>query len=60
MSHNTEAEACDLLMEIEHMDMLLEFVDVSVYKRVCLYLSRLELISVSPLSNVAAQHYSHQ
>ncbi|XP_067938039.1 26S proteasome non-ATPase regulatory subunit 2-like [Watersipora subatra] len=38
MSHNTEAEACDLLMEIEHMDMLLEFVDLNVYSRVCLYL----------------------
>lgn len=40
MSHNTEAEACDLLMEIEQMDMLLEFVDKSAYQRVCLYLSR--------------------
>lgn len=40
MSHNTEAEACDLLMEIEHMDFLLEFVDLNVYQRVCLYLTR--------------------
>ena len=40
MSHNTEAEACDLLMEIEQMDMLLDFVDLSVYSRVCLYLKR--------------------
>lgn len=40
MSHNTEAEACDLLMEIERMEMLLEFVDLSVYQRVCRYLIR--------------------
>lgn len=40
MSHNTEAEACDLLMEIERMDMLLEFVDATVYNRVCSYLKR--------------------
>lgn len=40
MSHNTEAEACDLLMEIEKMDMLLEFVDATVYTRVCSYLKR--------------------
>ena len=40
MSHNTEAEACDLLMEIEQMNLLLEFVDLNVYQRVCLYLTR--------------------
>lgn len=39
MSHNAEAEACDLLMEIEHLEMLEQFVDESAYPRVCLYLT---------------------
>lgn len=38
MSHNAEAEACDLLIEIERLDLLEEYVDRSAYDRVCLYL----------------------
>lgn len=38
MQHNAEAEACDLLMEIERLDMLEQYVDESAYPRVCLYL----------------------
>nr|XP_026689931.1 26S proteasome non-ATPase regulatory subunit 2-like isoform X3 [Ciona intestinalis] len=38
MKHNAETEACDLLMEIEKLDMLLNFVDKTTYARVCLYL----------------------
>jgi len=38
MSHNAEAEACDLLMEIEKLDELDRFMDVDVFQRVCLYL----------------------
>lgn len=38
MAHNAEAEACDLLMEIERLDMLNKYVDESAYARVCLYL----------------------
>lgn len=38
MAHNAEAEACDLLMEIEKLDLLEEFVDENAYPRVCLYL----------------------
>ncbi|XP_044728388.1 26S proteasome non-ATPase regulatory subunit 2-like [Chrysoperla carnea] len=38
MSHNAEAEACDLLMEIEHLELLYKYVDENVYQRVCLYL----------------------
>ncbi|KAL5255103.1 hypothetical protein ACHWQZ_G014515 [Mnemiopsis leidyi] len=38
MTHNTESEACDLLMEIECLDVLEQFVDSSCYERVCLYL----------------------
>ena len=40
MTHNAEAEACDLLMEVEKMDDLIQFVDDSVFTRVCLYLKR--------------------
>lgn len=40
MAHNAEAEACDLLMEIERLDLLDEFVDENAYPRVCLYLTR--------------------
>ncbi|XP_060516372.1 26S proteasome non-ATPase regulatory subunit 2 [Cylas formicarius] len=39
MSHNAEAEACDLLMEIERLDLLEENIDESIYPRVCLYLT---------------------
>lgn len=38
MTHNAEAEACDLLIEIERLDLLEEYVDRSAYDRVCLYL----------------------
>ena len=40
MEHNAEAEACDLLMEIERLDLLENYVDDSAYNRVCLYLTR--------------------
>jgi len=39
MSHNAEAEACDLLMEIERLDLLKDHVDEVAYSRVCLYLT---------------------
>lgn len=40
MAHNAEAEACDLLMEIERLDLLEQYVDENIYQRVCLYLTR--------------------
>ena len=43
MAHNAEAEACDLLMEIERLDLLQDYVDESAYSRVCLYLTRYKL-----------------
>ncbi|XP_015113521.1 26S proteasome non-ATPase regulatory subunit 2 [Diachasma alloeum] len=39
MKHNAETEACDLLMEIERLDLLEQYVDESAYQRVCLYLT---------------------
>ena len=39
MAHNGEAEACDLLMELERLSMLPDFVDKESFPRVCLYLT---------------------
>lgn len=39
MAHNAETEACDLLMEIEKLNLLEQYVDESAYQRVCLYLT---------------------
>lgn len=39
MKHNAEAEACDLLMEIEHLELLINYVDEDAFPRVCLYLT---------------------
>lgn len=40
MRHNAEADACDLLMEIEQLDLIETFVDKDTFARVCLYLTR--------------------
>ena len=40
MEHNAECEACDLLMEVERLDTLEEYVDETAHERVCLYLAR--------------------
>ena len=40
LDHHAEAEACDLLMEIEHVELLLDYVTEDNHSRVCLYLSR--------------------
>uniref|UniRef100_A0A667ZRI0 26S proteasome non-ATPase regulatory subunit 2 n=1 Tax=Myripristis murdjan TaxID=586833 RepID=A0A667ZRI0_9TELE len=39
MAHNAEHEACDLLMEIERLDMLEDYIDENAYAKVCLYLT---------------------
>uniref|UniRef100_A0A3B5QXS6 26S proteasome non-ATPase regulatory subunit 2 n=2 Tax=Xiphophorus TaxID=8082 RepID=A0A3B5QXS6_XIPMA len=39
MAHNAEHEACDLLMEIERLDMLGDYIDENAYGKVCLYLT---------------------
>merc|ERR1711899_687308 len=39
MKHHAESEACDLLMEIERLDLLDEHVDKNSFGRVCLYLT---------------------
>lgn len=40
MSHNAEAEACDCLMDINHLELIERYVSDSTYSRVCLYLTR--------------------
>ena len=40
MQHNAECEACDLLMEVEGLETLEQYVDELVHERVCLYLVR--------------------
>jgi 26S proteasome regulatory subunit N1 len=40
MQHNAEADACDLLIELETLDKLPQFVDKNTFNRVCLYLIR--------------------
>ncbi|XP_050381393.1 26S proteasome non-ATPase regulatory subunit 2 homolog A isoform X1 [Argentina anserina] len=39
MRHNAEPEAVDLLMEVEDLDLLVEHVDKTNFKRTCLYLT---------------------
>ncbi|GKU96357.1 hypothetical protein SLEP1_g9598 [Rubroshorea leprosula] len=39
MQHNAEPEAVDLLMEVEDLDLLVEHVDKTNFKRTCLYLT---------------------
>jgi len=38
MQHNAESEACDLLMEVEQLERLMEHVDETNFERVCTYL----------------------
>lgn len=38
MKHSAEIQACDLLMEIDRLDLLTQHMDQSNYPRVCLYL----------------------
>ena len=40
MKHHAESEACDLLMEVERLDLLDAHVDTNSFGRVCLYLTR--------------------
>ncbi|ODN05575.1 26S proteasome non-ATPase regulatory subunit 2 [Orchesella cincta] len=39
LSHNAEAEACDLAMELEHLELLEKYVDEDSHQRVCQYMT---------------------
>lgn len=51
MAHNAEHEACDLLMEIERLDMLEDYIDENAYGKVCLYLTRYVHVLLSENTN---------
>lgn len=38
ISHNSEPEACDLLLEVERLQDILQYIDETNYDRICLYL----------------------
>ncbi len=40
MKHNAEADACDLLIELESLDLLPDYVEKDTYARVCRYICR--------------------
>ncbi len=40
LEHSAESEVCDMLMEVDKADMLVELVSEDVHERVCLYLTR--------------------
>lgn len=39
VKHNAEADACDLLLELESLPTLVQYLDLQTYARVCLYLT---------------------
>lgn len=39
VSHNAEPEACDLLLEVERIEAITDFLDAANFDRVCLYLA---------------------
>ena len=39
MAHNSEPEAVDLLLEVDGVDKLLQYIDENNYQRTCLYLT---------------------
>lgn len=44
LKHNAEVEACDLLIEMDKLPLVLEYVDEPDHSRVCLYLLRYSFI----------------
>lgn len=46
LQHNAEVEACDLLIENDQLNLLVEHVEEITHGRVCIYLLRYNLIFV--------------
>nr|BAN21267.1 26S proteasome regulatory subunit rpn1 [Riptortus pedestris] len=61
MEHNAEIQACDLLMEIDRLDLLDKHMDASNYSRVCLYLINCAVYVEEPergnIVNGVMKHY---
>lgn len=49
LEHNAESEACDLLMEVDEIEKIEQFVTEEAHERVCLYLIRYFLVYVNYL-----------
>ncbi|KAJ3225375.1 proteasome regulatory particle base subunit [Clydaea vesicula] len=59
MKHNAEADACDLLLELESLDLLPKFVDKNTFSRVCLYITSC-VNYVPPPDDIAILKTAHQ
>ena len=59
MKHNGEADACDLLIELENLQEICKFVDKENYKRVCLYILGC-VMYVTPPDDVLILKVAHQ
>uniref|UniRef100_A0A0D9WTR5 26S proteasome non-ATPase regulatory subunit 2 homolog n=1 Tax=Leersia perrieri TaxID=77586 RepID=A0A0D9WTR5_9ORYZ len=55
MKHNAEPEAVDLLTEVEKLDLLVNYVDDTNYKRTCLYLTSSSKYLPAPVDITALQ-----
>lgn len=44
--HHAEIQACDMLMEIDRLELLAKHITADTYKRICLYLSRYLLLAL--------------
>lgn len=53
LSHNAEADAVDILSELEMIKRITDYVDENTYKRVCLYMVRL-VYSIPAIKEVAS------
>ena len=58
LKHNAEADACDLLIDIEAIDKLPSFVDKDTYARVCLYIVSCAPY-LAPPDDLAVLHIAH-
>ncbi|KOB76346.1 26S proteasome non-ATPase regulatory subunit 2 [Operophtera brumata] len=59
MKHSAEIQACDLLMEIDRLDLLTQHMEESNYPRVCLYLIGCASYVVEPESTQILQGVLH-
>eukprot|EP00475_Leptophrys_vorax_P008128 TRINITY_DN15213_c0_g1_i1.p1 TRINITY_DN15213_c0_g1~~TRINITY_DN15213_c0_g1_i1.p1 ORF type:complete len:911 (-),score=252.54 TRINITY_DN15213_c0_g1_i1:82-2814(-) len=59
MKHNGEAEACDLLLEVDHLDWIKGFVNEDNHSKVCLYLLGFStyVVDMEELSNILSVTY---
>lgn len=58
LKHNAEADACDLMLEMEIINKLTEFVDKDTYARVCVYIVGC-IPYVSPPDDIAIMRTAH-